>query len=350
MLVVLTAVAGLLGCTSPESAASKVALAYDSIPLADFETAWDYACADDQAAKDKAELAELKDNEFIKGLLDAEQLFEIERKVVSSVLEVDGSVSVTISRSTPEGSSTETLSVEPTDAGWCISTGWAEDASYQLTGDQVAALADEASDLIDSWSFSDAAAKIGEANQLLSTVPEGHFARVVPESRIEIVANKLAVNQEGWIGGRWRTTKDEVDPMTDQRNVVVMLESQDGIPNILGTPEPVRIIARCHQAAFDVYVSTDSMLDADWRYNTVRGRYRIDKDAPRDFRGSRSTDYHAVFLKDPSSWARRIVELDGRTLVLELPVYNKQPQAVTFDLEASAQAMQHPMEACGIKL
>ncbi|MCB9765831.1 MAG: hypothetical protein H6739_39010 [Alphaproteobacteria bacterium] len=340
----------LAACSTPEDEASEIALRYANLPLTEVEQSYAMVCADDKAAKSlaeqKAALEALKESfpDLFKEKAEEDQ---VSRSVQSVELDA-GKTSGTVHLEPTKGDETDSQSfrVQKEGEDWCIVTGWAEIKRYEDAATKAQGLVDEAKSLKENWKFDEASAKLDEVDIALAEIPEEHFTAVSVRSDVAFERTMLDTLTKDWLGGRW-SGSTEKDPMTDQENAVVYLESLDSLTNSVGLGKKAALIVRCQKGKFEAYVNAGTVLDSNWRYDTVSGQHRFGDAKAEKLIGGVSTSRDAVFLRDPKSWARRFKESDGSKWLVELPVYNRTPQTVTFDLTGSTKAIDMVLGACG---
>ncbi len=339
----------LAACTTPEEAAANAALAYLRLPLDAHADHLAAICVEDRAttsveamqadqaatgaevvAKAKAELAKLT--------------------FTAKATQLDSSgtaATVTVeARAEPGGkTATRETSLRLEDGKWCVVTGWAQMQRDLATAQGVADLVGRALDETLDWKLDDASATLASARDELGKLAPDNPLRGSSEEQLAKAEGLVAARKTGWAGGRWRVTAEK-DPMTDAVEVTAALASVDGLPNVIGEMKPASIIARCARGKLDVYVNTDTILDSDYRYDSVSGQHRFGSAAAERFSGSVSTDRKAVFLRDPGRWLAQFEAHEAESWAVELPIYNRRPAAVTFDLAAAGKALPQVRDAC----
>lgn len=344
------------GCTSPEDAASEIALQFATLPLDDAASRHMLACADDQAAKSEAqlrqELLEVTANPFAALALNAarEQLGG-PRTVTSVVLDAEqtnasvGLVAVSGKEGDGEVALPLTLRLRREGDRWYVRTGWAEEKRRQEVTAEVNGKVEAADAAVMDFQIDVAAAALDAAAAAVAKLEATDPEHAPLSERVEGRRTQLADFRKMWIAGRW-TWSEEVDAMSDDRNVFVRLRAVGTLRNAIDAPKPVTLMFRCRRNRLDVFVVTESMLDADWRYDAVYGQQRWGTAPAQRFSGSVSTDREAVFLRDPRSWIRAFEEHEADGWTVELPVYNRVPQAVRFDLTGAKQALARLPSVC----
>ncbi len=281
-------------------------------------------------------------------MVEAKKLAETTKVAVKSVtLDTDKkSGSVEIEISTNGTLSTDAVNVRREDDSWCVVRGWAEDKRLHGVAEQATAAIAEAERLMNEWKFDEVRTKLSEAQALLGAIPPEHAAGTTARSAVETQTVLLDLRAKDWLGGRW-IGKAETDPMTDESSAVSRLESVDGLPNVIGQLEKAHLILRCQRGVLEAFVHAGTTLDSNWRYDTVTGQYRFEGQKAEKLVGSVSSSRDSVFLRNPKEWAKAFKQSDGSKWLVELPLYNRTPQTVTFDLTASAAAVDLVVGACG---
>ena len=221
--------------------------------------------------------------------------------------------------------------------------GWAEDKRVRLLTEDIAQLAEDTETRMEVWDFDGARATLASADEKLALLPEEE--RGLPAALLSSTRFLLDLKSKGWVAGRW-VVSSETDPMTDQVNVVARLESATRIPNSIGSEELAHIIVRCARGKLDAYVRTDTILDSNWQYDSVSGQHRFGSASPVRFSGTVSTDRQAVFLRQPRSWLADFRTHEAESWTVELPVYNRKPVSVKFDLSGAGKALDAIPASC----
>lgn len=182
-----------------------------------------------------------------------------------------------------------------------------------------------------------------EAKELLEQARKLGVDHIDDFDEIEAGLDK---NMAEMVAGRWRVI-EEVDEMTDDRNVFVALYAIKPIQLRFNKQLPT-IYARCQEGKFALYVNVGAMIDADWRSGTAKVRYRFDADDAETARLGRSDDRKALFFRKEQTWLKTLMERDGQVLKFEVPLYSEGDALLTFDLTGAKQALPKAMEACSI--
>lgn len=342
----------LVACTSPENAASAVALQYATVVLVDPAAQHALACAEDRDAKPVDALAAeiLQGKSVLGDAAFAKYMAEDARRTLAvATLSLDKKQATVILSAPHDAAKPDalpaTFNLVATDAGWCVATGWALDKKVKASLDAGLADATAAQVLIADWRFDEAEAKVAEEEATVAEIPADRVERATADTNVTALRTLLTMARAGWVGGRWRVTED-MDPMTDAKNVIARLESTDGLPDMIGTEKHATLIARCNRGTLDLYIATDSMLDADWQYDSVTGQYRFDAEPPAKLSGSRSTDYKAMFLRNPISWLEKLSSHEGATWAVELPLFRRKPATVHFNLDSATVALARVPKEC----
>ncbi|MDX9723315.1 MAG: hypothetical protein RBU37_21365 [Myxococcota bacterium] len=227
---------------------------------------------------------------------------------------------------------------------WCVDTGWAAAAharelerARRTVLEAAIASIEEASDLSVEFRYPEARRLLDQAEASLATVGNDEAAVENVRSQVAEAKAALGVLEAKWITGRW-TKREDLDPMTDVRNVTASLHGKG--------ESRAMLTLRCSRGELDAYVSSEHMLDASWRNDQVTGQHRFGSEPAEKLTGGRSTDYHAVFLSKPSAWLELLRAHDGQSWTVELPVHNRRPVTLQFELEGAAQAIALVAEAC----
>lgn len=345
----------LLACTSPEQEAGRLALRYSSLGVEEVEMRHSLACADEQAAKGIDDLqAELDDIKSTLGKSWDESVIERKketRTVKSTTLSQTrdaGEVVVLVAVPQKDGTTKEeheTFSVRLENEAWCVVPGWVEQKQLDDVRAEVDALKDKATTLGDTWALDEAEAALKEAEARVATLPDDESWKKILTDSINLTRMVLDVKKTGWVGGRWRVT-EETDPMTDQKNVVVTLQSVEGLPNIMGETKPAMFIVRCKRNKLEVFIATSSMLDSNWRYDSVSGQHRFGTAPAERFSGDVSASRESVFLRNPRGWMDQLRSHEAEDWIVELPLYNRSPASVRFDLDSAGKALDAVPATC----
>ncbi len=341
----------LAGCKTAEDHARETALAYVSTHGLQPEAAWPMVCADDQAAKSLGELQdwisslEKQDPALFARVKEYEAATTFRVQLVS-MAEDQANATVVLEVTSPTKVDSQTIAVRLEGEKWCVATGWAEEKRLEEIAQKAEAIIQEVEPLLDEWKYDEAKSKLDEADALLAEVPADHDATTLTRSELQSLRTMHEVRSANWLGGRW-TGKVQKDPMTDATNAVATLASIAGQPNTIGGWKQASIILRCRKGSFEAYINTGTVLDSNWRTDTVTGQHRFDSEKAEKLIGDVSTSHDSMFLRNPKQWAASFKAKDGSKWLVELPVYNKTPQTVTFDLTGSTKAVDMVVTACG---
>jgi hypothetical protein len=329
------------GCSSPEKQAAKAALQSTTVEPVAFHA---MVCADDRAAMD---VARFKSERAVPGSLWAlvqDSQVKMKRTVKSATLVETKDAGEVIIAAVPLGAKGETVELLSTvqvrkdGETWCVVTGWAAETAAEAALEKVG-------EHITNWKLDDAVVSLDVALAQARTLPEGDARRTSIESEARSIRESLKIIKKDWIGGRWRVSQDK-DPMTDEVKYLAILESVEGLPNVLGEMKPIHLVVRCVSNSLEVYITTDSMLDSDWRYDSVSARYRFGADPAEAVFGGISTDRQAMFLRDPHSWIARFRDHDGGEWRIELPIYGRSAATAKFNLNATLKAFESFPNTC----
>ena len=348
----------LLAC-STESKVSALAVEYETvedITPAGIAARWDMVCADDQAASSKEDIQEEYEKVFaLDGFAAAVQTLYTpdSMSVQSAVLSEDGNeATVRIIRSW-EGSDDKSFTVKLRleDGSWCINTDAAEDAEAarlkEIRDKKVSKFNLEltmTSSWWDGWEFDRAGESLALAESILAEIGEddedyGQFKRALRITRDSHDAQKAL-----WLGGRWAGSNSE-NPLTRKKEATAVLEGLDGIPYI-GDIKNARLVFRCLGGDLDVYINAQAMLQSNYRYNSVTGKYRFGDGPIIDVTGTAGKDSKSLFFRNPETMLNTFQAHDGETWIVELNPFRQTPQVVTFDLTGSTAAVAKVKEAC----
>jgi hypothetical protein len=350
----LQASALLAACSSPLDKATQAALAYTEVPYWEPDRSWPMVCPADQAAMSIAE----RQQEVAALFAEHPEMLENGKRAAEgrtltvrhASMNAEGTIatveiSVQWSDDPKPDTTRVTLHQDPSRSDWCVATGWAEDQRFERIAADVEQLVAQADALAQDWKFDEAGARLREAAQVISVLPEDHPRRGSAEARVTAQQSLLEMQAKDWVGGRWTLT-EETDPMTDAKNAVAMLRSLDRLSPSSGQARPATLIVRCHRGKLDSFINAGAVLDSDRRTSAVRGQHRFG-DAPAEpLRGSISTSRDAVFLDRPREWAARWAASNDASWRVELPVSRSTPQTVTFDMTAASKALEPVLQRC----
>lgn len=331
-------------CTNPEAEASAASVKYLSAPLDDIGAAHGLACADEQTANPLANMQADADrlkatagDKWAEVVAARKARTYAVKSVTVAETKVAATVLVTVSDATT-GAKDSTVEMRRDGDRWCVVTGWAEAKRIIDETTAAAALASRGMDEALAWQMEEATASMAEARTKYAALPQDNAIVVAGLASLESAAATVAERKARWVGGRWSVSKD-VDAMTDAVTATAALQSIDGLPNMLGKTKPATLIIRCGRDGLDVYITTDSMLDYDYRSDTVRGQHRFGAAPAESLVGGASEDRKAIFLRKPAQWLGAIKAHEAEKWIVELPLYQRLPAAVTFDLSAASAAL-----------
>lgn len=334
----------LPACTTPEAEAGTVALKYAQTIFVDASAGFALVCPADQAASSIAE-QEAKTARIIevlgKGSTDAEIATARLRTVADVVLSQAGkhaTATLRVPDPQPAGVRSATFELDMAEAGWCVSTGWAEEKRIADLTSRALDASKRASALIAAWSFIEAEAAVAEEASIAAQLAEGSADRDAVDKNVALVRKLLDLKKKGWVGGRWSVTQTK-DAMTDELNTVAMLEATTGLPDTVGELRTASLVVRCQRRALDVYITGDVMLDSEVLSDRISGQFRFDDEPAAKLLGSRGTNYKAIFLRGASGWLDSLQAHDGQNWSVELPLYGRGPATAVFDLTATKTAL-----------
>ena len=180
--------------------------------------------------------------------------------------------------------------------------------------------------------FQGAKAKIIEAQTLAPADPDLKAGL----AWIEEMQGKL-------VAGQWlkETTRDA---MTDKDNVFVTLAAANDVDAIGGNKRPT-LTARCVKGDPSLLLSVDSVLDVR-SFPKTHVQYRFDSEPPLSVGVEGSTDMRAFFMDGASRWFDQLVTHASGRLVVEVPLFGRTPQPVTFQLAGADVAIRAVKAAC----
>lgn len=339
----------LAACSSPEAEAGAVALQYASLAPDDVQGRHRLACADERAARSveelQAEFDAAKGGPF-GSLFD--ELVAASGKATRSIAETkldpeerSGTVRIAASLPMEDGTTTDgstTLRVRLEDGRWCVVPGWAEEKRQAGIAREAAELLTRARPLLDDWRLDEAEGALRVVEAKLEELPETHAQKAALQREVHGVSLLLSARKDGWVGGRW-TVEETTDAMTDEKNVVVSLRSVGGLPNSQGTEEPVSLVVRCLRKDLEVYIATRSVLDSDSRTDRIAGQHRFGSDPAERLSASASRDRRAASLREPRTWIDQFLAREADGWTVELPLHDRKPASVRFDLTAASKAL-----------
>jgi len=321
-----------MGC---ESEAGKTARVYtEHYWMQEFDGAYQLVCDDDREAMSlvdwrKSESENDLTQAVIKGLLEKEGLERLQLSVLEeSSGEAGSAVQVTLAI---KGKKEEAFSqaVENDAAGVpCVATGWKEKVEQERLYDSVDGKIKQASDLADGYDFEAAEALLGEAEAESAALES--WRKELMDGSIELQRTLIASLKATGVrkSGNWFIRAD-TNPMTDveDRYAWLKAEGEDGIVNKAST-----IHLRCKEKKLEVYMNADLVLDSDYRYDTVRGRIRFGDAQAEKYSGGRSTDYTAVFLRNPKTWLSRFEGSDGTKIAVEFDGHSRSKTSIFMNV------------------
>ena len=220
------------------------------------------------------------------------------------------------------------------------------EAEYDAHIEAALGFLEEAVVLMNDWSMVEAEAKLAEAEARATSIPDDYPGKAL----LGLESSRSAFDGvvKNWLGGRW-AGESGIDKMTGHTEAVAMLHALNGMPNSIGTDEPVYLVLRCQKGTLEGYVNAGSMLTANYRYDSVTAMHRYGDTKPVRITGTRSKGGDAMFLRNPSNWMQEFKTNDGKTWLIELPPYGRTPHTVEFDLTGSTKAVGSVLTACGVE-
>jgi hypothetical protein len=188
--------------------------------------------------------------------------------------------------------------------------------------------------LIEHFEVDQAMAKVTEARKL---APDDDELKKLEAGLEEALAGRVA--------GRW-FKRVEKDAMTDKENVYMTLPALTDIETSYASKRP-RLIARCVKGEMDLEIVVDAVVGGDiWG---ATAQYRFDAEPPQKTTMTESTDHKGLFFREPAKWLDRLTAHAAGKLIVEVPLFGRMPQAVTFDLTGADTAIPPVKSACGTK-
>ncbi len=341
----------LSACSTAERAASDVAVAFSSAAFGDSEEGnWSkrlaLVCENERAAGSelRAKSATLLDQSPTS--VGSRPEFTVQSVVLSPEKD-SGVVVVSAPVTTVNGdasSITNRLKVRKENGDWCVAPGWAEQSRLDVLADKIEHLSGSSIQALHDWNIESAKKSLSEAENLFTAMPDdptdmyADYQRTRVKGILEQARTIVSAKANGWVGGRW-VVSSEIDPMTDEKNVIAKLESTTGLPNTIGEEQPAHLIVRCKRNNLDVYIATGALLDADWQTKSVTGQFRFGKAEAARFAGGRSDDQKGVFFRNPREWLGQFSAHEAEVWSVELPILQRTAATTTFDLAGTSRAL-----------
>lgn len=193
--------------------------------------------------------------------------------------------------------------------------------------------AEDAGKLIENHEWQKARAKFLEA-QKLDPSGEEDWKKVF--SGIDDMAART-------VGGRWLSSVEK-DAMTDKENVFMSLPASNEIETRFGGKRAT-LVARCIKGEPDLVINIDAIVDGGI-YGGAKAQYRFDAEPAQSTAMTTAEDHKGLFFREPRKWLRRVVEHTSAKLIVEIPLYARVPEAVTFDLTGADKAIPRVESAC----
>jgi type VI secretion system protein VasI len=142
--------------------------------------------------------------------------------------------------------------------------------------------------------------------------------------------------------GKWNV-RVETSPINDSKNVYLSLTSNESIPSMIGTTQPV-LLARCKENSTDVFVNWDVYLGME----ETDVLSRLDSEPAKTENWSISTDYKATFYGGSDiAFLKQL--MNHEKLLLQVTPYGESPVMISFSLSGLPEAIRPLQDACGWK-
>lgn len=135
--------------------------------------------------------------------------------------------------------------------------------------------------------------------------------------------------------------------MTDDKTVIMSLESENDIPGRFGVSGPASLIVRCHENTTSIYfVLAGHYLAEIQGHDKVA--YRLDSEKPSTTRFSVSTDNEAMGLWSGGRAIPFLKNMLGKDqMVVRLTPYSESPVEMTFKISGMDEAIKDLRNTCG---
>lgn len=186
------------------------------------------------------------------------------------------------------------------------------------------------------------------------------------------------------IAGKWYEQKDP-DATADKQNVYVKLRASTTV-NARYFRDLPTLVARCVNGQLELLVVVNEVIDRSiWgiakidtakvdtakagtatkarkakadaakadaakaaaaKVEPAKVLYHFGQDTPESVAVNPSTDRQTLFFPDAKKWMERLVQKASDSLVIEIPLLDEGPKAVTFKLEGADKAIDKVLNAC----
>jgi type VI secretion system protein VasI len=147
-------------------------------------------------------------------------------------------------------------------------------------------------------------------------------------------------------GGKWRVST-EISPMTDQKTVFMILDSDNDITGGYAAPGPATLILRCAEGETNAFILlNDQFLSDTQNYGWVD--FRLDDDE-MDSIGMRASDNNKALGLWGSSSAILFIKgmLGHEKLTVRATPHNSNAVVAVFDIRGIDQVIGELRETCG---
>ncbi len=145
------------------------------------------------------------------------------------------------------------------------------------------------------------------------------------------------------VAGRWLSTVEK-DAMTDRENVYMKLPASNVIKTRYASKRAA-LVARCVKGEPDVLVQVDAIVNGSV-YGKTKTQFRFDAEPAQSITMTTAEDHKGLFFRQPKKWLRRLAEHSSGKLVVEIPLFGRVPEAVTFDLNGADKVIPQVEFAC----
>jgi hypothetical protein len=271
---------------------------------------------------------------------------------------------------------THEINFDKTKTGWLADLQFPEKAAEAQAATErtkkIEKVKADAQELMQEYEWDAAKAKLLELQKVIAG-----------DTDVAEMIEKIGEALKTRVAGRWFEQKDP-DAKTDKKDVFVKLRASATASAKYFRELPI-LVARCVNGQPELLVIVNEVIDRTiWgtakvgtakggvakgrtakgstaKVGTAKGgiakvsaddvsaakvQYHFGEEPPEPLAANPSTDHQTLFFPEANKWMGRLVQRASDSLVIEIPLLDEGPKAVTFKLEGADKAIGNVLNAC----